>query len=143
MRFDERLRTPWWWYLAALFIGALLAGEFGVADNALTVWIPFGVLLPGSVCRIHTTSCPRARAWSTSRLIRSAMSGALASRQLSRTRNDSWTSMTSSAVVTAPPCAPPRHGDSGEPVAGRNDPVTGGYAGSGARALCLGYDVEH
>ncbi len=49
VRFDERLHTPWWWYLAALFIGALLAGEFGVADKALTVWIPFGVLLPGSL----------------------------------------------------------------------------------------------
>ena len=48
VRFDERLRTPWWWYLAALFVAALLAGEFGVADKALTVWIPFGVLLPGS-----------------------------------------------------------------------------------------------
>ena len=49
MRFDERLRTPWWWYVAALFVAAILAGEFGVADKALTVWIPFGVLLPGSV----------------------------------------------------------------------------------------------
>ena len=48
VRFDERLRTPWWWYLVAVFIGAVLAGEFGVADKALTVWIPFGVLLPGS-----------------------------------------------------------------------------------------------
>jgi Protein of unknown function (DUF3093) len=49
VRFDERLRTPWWWYLAALFIGALLAGEFGVADKALTLWLPFAILLPGSL----------------------------------------------------------------------------------------------
>lgn len=48
VRFDERLRTPWWWYGAGLLVAALLAGEFGVADKALTVWIPFGVLLPGS-----------------------------------------------------------------------------------------------
>ena len=48
IRFDERLRTPWWYYGVALFIAAILAGEFGVADKALTVWIPFGVLLPGS-----------------------------------------------------------------------------------------------
>jgi Protein of unknown function (DUF3093) len=49
VRFDERLRTPWWWYIVALFVASLLAGEFGVADKALTVWLPFGVLLPGSV----------------------------------------------------------------------------------------------
>ena len=46
--YDERLRTPWWWYPVALAVAAILAAEFRLADNSLTVWIPFGVLLPAS-----------------------------------------------------------------------------------------------
>jgi hypothetical protein len=42
----EPLRTPWWWYLVALFVASLLAGEFHVAGLRLTDWIPFGTLLP-------------------------------------------------------------------------------------------------
>jgi hypothetical protein len=47
--YRERLRTPIWWYGVALFVASLLAAEFHVADYALTDWIPFGLLLPGSV----------------------------------------------------------------------------------------------
>lgn len=47
--YRETLRTPWWWYLAALGIAALLAAEFRVAGLHLTVWIPFCTLLPLSV----------------------------------------------------------------------------------------------
>lgn len=44
--YRESLRTPWWWYLAALFVAGLLAAEFRIAGLGLTVWIPFGTLLP-------------------------------------------------------------------------------------------------
>lgn len=46
--FDERLTTPWWWYPVAVAIAAILAAEFRLADHSLTVWLPFGVLLPGA-----------------------------------------------------------------------------------------------
>ena len=44
--FDERLRTPWWWYLVALVVGALLAAEFFLADHGVKVWLPYLVVLP-------------------------------------------------------------------------------------------------
>jgi hypothetical protein len=47
--YRERLRTPIWWYAVALFVASLLAGEFGIAAYSLTLWIPFGVLLPASL----------------------------------------------------------------------------------------------
>ena len=47
--FDERLGTPLWWYPVAVAIGAILAAEFRLADHALTVWLPFGIILPGAV----------------------------------------------------------------------------------------------
>lgn len=49
MAFDERLRTPWWWYAVALFVGAILAAEFRLADYSLTAWVPFLVVLPLAV----------------------------------------------------------------------------------------------
>lgn len=47
--YRERLRTPWWWYPVGLGVAALLAAEFRIADLHLTVWIPFGTLLPAAV----------------------------------------------------------------------------------------------
>jgi hypothetical protein len=47
--YRERLRTPWWWYLVSVGVACLLAAEFRVAGAHLTVWIPFGVLVPLSV----------------------------------------------------------------------------------------------
>ena len=49
VRYVERLRPPWWWYLVALGVASLLAAEFHVAGVRLLDWIPFGVLLPLSV----------------------------------------------------------------------------------------------
>lgn len=45
----EKLRTPWWWYLVAIAVAALLAAEFHVAGLRLTDWIPYGTMLPLSV----------------------------------------------------------------------------------------------
>jgi hypothetical protein len=47
--YRETLRTPWWWYLVGLVVASLLAGEFRIAGLHLTIWIPFGTLLPLSV----------------------------------------------------------------------------------------------
>ncbi len=44
--YEERLGTPLWWYPVAIGIGAILAAEFRLADESLTVWIPFCVVLP-------------------------------------------------------------------------------------------------
>lgn len=46
MKYREPLRTPLWWYGVAVGVAALLAAEFRIGGLPLTVWIPFGVLLP-------------------------------------------------------------------------------------------------
>lgn len=53
--YRERLRTPWWWYLVAIFIASLFAAEFHVAGLRLTDWIPFGTLLPLAVLVVWWT----------------------------------------------------------------------------------------
>ena len=45
----ERLRTPWWWYLAALGVSALLGLEFAVAIPGRVAWVPFAILVPASL----------------------------------------------------------------------------------------------
>jgi hypothetical protein len=47
--YRERLRTPLWWYPAGLLVASVLAAEFHVGGLHLTVWIPFGILLPLAV----------------------------------------------------------------------------------------------
>lgn len=47
--YREPLRTPWWWYLVAVGVAAILAGEFHISGLPLTDWIPFGTLIPLSV----------------------------------------------------------------------------------------------
>jgi hypothetical protein len=44
--YRERLHTPWWWYVVGVGVASILAGEFRVAGAHLTVWIPFGTLIP-------------------------------------------------------------------------------------------------
>jgi hypothetical protein len=44
--YREVFRTPWWWYLVALGVAAVLAGEFHIAGLSATDWVPFLVLLP-------------------------------------------------------------------------------------------------
>jgi hypothetical protein len=52
--FDERWGTPLWWYPVAIAVASILAAEFRVAAHDLTVWIPFGVLLPGAAVIVWT-----------------------------------------------------------------------------------------
>jgi hypothetical protein len=47
--YRERLRTPWWWYVVALFVASLLAAEFHIAGLKLTDWLPYAVLVPLAV----------------------------------------------------------------------------------------------
>jgi DUF3093 family protein len=47
--YHESLRTPWWWYLVAVGVAGLLAGEFHISGLHLTDWIPFGTLIPLSI----------------------------------------------------------------------------------------------
>jgi hypothetical protein len=44
----ERLRTPWWWYLAGVAVAALLGAEFAFAVSGWITWVPFGLLFIAS-----------------------------------------------------------------------------------------------
>jgi hypothetical protein len=43
--YHERLRTPWWWYPVGVGVAAILAAEFHIADQSLTDWLPYPVLV--------------------------------------------------------------------------------------------------
>ncbi|WP_375490906.1 DUF3093 domain-containing protein [uncultured Jatrophihabitans sp.] len=44
--YRETLRTPWWWYVVALAVAALLAAEFHIPGVRLTDWIPWCSMPP-------------------------------------------------------------------------------------------------
>ncbi|MEV4628880.1 DUF3093 domain-containing protein [Micromonospora sp. NPDC049523] len=44
--YRERLRLPWWGWLAGAAAGALLAMEVWMGSNGIRAWLPFVVLLP-------------------------------------------------------------------------------------------------
>jgi hypothetical protein len=46
VRYRERLRVPWWWYLPGLGLAALIALEVNQGVKALPDWAAFAVLLP-------------------------------------------------------------------------------------------------
>jgi hypothetical protein len=46
VRYRERLRTPWWWWLPGLGLAALIALEVNQGIPALPNWLPFAFLLP-------------------------------------------------------------------------------------------------
>ena len=46
VQYVEALRTPWWWYPAAMGIAALIAAEFRIAGVHVTEWLPFVILIP-------------------------------------------------------------------------------------------------
>lgn len=48
-RFDERLSVPWWWYLPAVGVAALLGAEIHMGYPGLRSWIGYAVLVPAAV----------------------------------------------------------------------------------------------
>src|SRR3954451_22787714 len=46
VRYRERLRVPWWWWLPGLGLAGLIALEVNQGVPALPNWVPFAVLLP-------------------------------------------------------------------------------------------------
>jgi hypothetical protein len=46
VRYRERLRVPWWWWLPGLALAGLIALEVNQGVQALPNWVPFAVLLP-------------------------------------------------------------------------------------------------
>jgi DUF3093 family protein len=46
VRYSERLRVPWWWWLPAMAVAALIALEVNQGARTLPNWVPFAVLLP-------------------------------------------------------------------------------------------------
>lgn len=55
----ERLYVPWWWYVVALAVAALLAGEVHLSGYQLTTWLPFVIFMPIAV--VLTWSLGRSR----------------------------------------------------------------------------------
>jgi hypothetical protein len=46
VRYRERLRVPWWWWLPGLGLAGLISFEVNMGVPALPSWVPFAVLLP-------------------------------------------------------------------------------------------------
>jgi hypothetical protein len=46
VRYQERLRVPWWWWLPGFGLAALIALEVNQGVEALPTWVPYAVLLP-------------------------------------------------------------------------------------------------
>jgi len=46
VRYQERLRVPWWWWLPGFGLAALIALEVNQGVQALPNWVPYAVLLP-------------------------------------------------------------------------------------------------
>jgi hypothetical protein len=46
VRYRERLRVPWWWWLPGLGLAGLIAFEVNLGVPAVPNWVPFAVLLP-------------------------------------------------------------------------------------------------
>jgi hypothetical protein len=52
----ERLRTPWWWYLVAVAVSALLGLEFALLIYGWAAWVPFAILLVTSLLVVRRLS---------------------------------------------------------------------------------------
>ena len=44
--FDERLSVPWWWYLLAVGVAALLGAEIHMGYPGVRSWIGYATLIP-------------------------------------------------------------------------------------------------
>lgn len=62
--YAERLRTPWWWYLAGAAVGVLLGAEFAFVIPAWLTWLPIvlSVLLAALVVWRLSSAMVRVRA---------------------------------------------------------------------------------
>lgn len=49
LAYSERLGVPWPWWPAALALAALLAAQVGLGAPGPVTWVPYLVLLPGTV----------------------------------------------------------------------------------------------
>jgi hypothetical protein len=59
--FDERLSVPWWWYVPAAGIGALLGAEVHMGYPGVRSWIGYVVLIPLLVGIVYTFGRTRVR----------------------------------------------------------------------------------
>jgi hypothetical protein len=46
VRYQERLRVPWWWWLPGFLLAAIIAYEVHLGIRSVPDWVPFAVLLP-------------------------------------------------------------------------------------------------
>jgi hypothetical protein len=44
VRYRERLRVPWWWWLPGIGLAALIAFEVNLGIESIPMWVPFAVL---------------------------------------------------------------------------------------------------
>lgn len=44
--FDERLSVPWWWWVPALFVVALVAFEVNLGHPGVPIWLPVVLAVP-------------------------------------------------------------------------------------------------
>jgi Protein of unknown function (DUF3093) len=49
VRYQERLRVPWWWFPPGFLLAGLIALELNQAVKAMPDWVPFAVLFPVAV----------------------------------------------------------------------------------------------
>src|SRR5690606_16479795 len=49
LAYSERLSVPWLWWPAALGLAALLAAQVGLGAPGPVTWVPYLMLLPGTV----------------------------------------------------------------------------------------------
>jgi hypothetical protein len=46
VRYRERLTVPWWWFLPAFGLAAIIAYEVNLGIRSLPDWLPYALLLP-------------------------------------------------------------------------------------------------
>jgi hypothetical protein len=50
--YAERLRVPWWLWIPALGLGAILAAEVYLGAPGLQTWVPYAIVLPLTAARL-------------------------------------------------------------------------------------------
>jgi hypothetical protein len=60
-RFDERLSVPFWWYLPAIAVAALLGAEVHMGYPGIRSWIGYAILVPIAVVAMFSLGRTRIR----------------------------------------------------------------------------------